>query len=102
MSCEAWENLMNLCSRSTKKRRNPSISPLLLYTTDLQSLLDPRRDLVGGETILPQDLQGLAGLAELIVDADLAEPAVDLAHQHIGHGIAQAADNAVFLHSRWA
>lgn len=64
----------------------------------LQSLPDAVGDLVGGESILPQDVGSLAGLAELIVDADLAELAADLAHEHVGHGVAQAADDAVLLH----
>ena len=64
----------------------------------LQSLPDAVGDLVGGESILPQNVGSLAGLAELIVDADLAELAADLAHEHVGHGVAQAADDAVLLH----
>lgn len=39
----------------------------------LQSLLDLGCDLVGGEAVLPQHILGLAGLAEAVVDADLAE-----------------------------
>ena len=56
----------------------------------LQSLPDAVGDLVGGESILPQNVGSLAGLAELIVDADLAELAADLAHEHGGLGDAVA------------
>ena len=64
----------------------------------LQSLLDLGCDLVGGEAVLPQHILGLAGLAEAVVDADLAEFTVHLAHEDVCHGIAQTADDAVFLH----
>ena len=37
-----------------------------------ERLLDLLGDLVGGQAVLAQDVRGLAGLAELIVDADLA------------------------------
>ena len=65
----------------------------------LESSLDLGRDLICRQTVLTQNIQRLTGLAELIVDTDLQELAADLAHQHIGHGIAQTADGTVLFHS---
>ena len=64
----------------------------------LQAPFDALRDLAGGETVLPQDVGRLAGLAKLVLDADLVELAGHLAHEDVRHGVSQAADGAVLLH----
>ena len=57
----------------------------------LQRFLDPGWDLICRPAVLPQHIRRLAGLTELVVDADLPELAADLTHQHIGYRIAQTA-----------
>ena len=63
----------------------------------LQRFLDPGCDLIRRQAVLPQHIRRLAGLTELVVDADLPELAADLTHQHIGYRVAQTADDAVLL-----
>ena len=57
--------------------------------------------MLGCQTIGIQQYGCLAGLTELIVNPNLLELAVDLAHQHISHCIAQTTDNTVFLHCNY-
>ena len=63
----------------------------------LQDLLDALGNLGSGEAVLLENVLSLAGLAELILDADLLELAADLAHEDVGHGVAQAADDTVLF-----
>ena len=51
-----------------------------------------------GKPILSQYVSCLAGLTELVIYADLLELAVDLAHEDLGHSVAQSADDAMLLY----
>ena len=51
-----------------------------------------------GKPILSQYVSCLAGLTELVIYADLLELAVDLAHEDLGHSVAQTADDAMLLY----